>query len=152
MREVLFAVAIVMATAIPIPVGASDKTDVMEIAHRWTDAFNEGGFNTDIAPCTDDAVVIDDLQPHVWQGSGACSKWYKAVMSWAAKGAVTNATITLGKTRHLDFDGRYAYLVAAVTLAYIKAGKPVDFLGIITMTLHKGESGWRVSGLAWADQ
>src|ERR1700733_12069856 len=42
--------------------------------------------------------------------------------------------------------------VAPVTLAYIKAGKPVDFLGIITMTLHKGESGWRVSGLAWADQ
>ena len=149
-REVLFAVALLMAIA--TPVGASDKADVMEIAHRWTDAFNRGGFNTDTAPCAEDAVVIDDLKPYVWQGSGACSKWYKAVMSWAAKAAVTKPTITLGKTRHLDFDGRYAYLVAPVTLAYIKADKPVDFRGIITMTLHKGESGWQVSGLAWADQ
>jgi ketosteroid isomerase-like protein len=150
MRKVLFAGALLMATA--TPVGASDKTDVMEIAHRWTDAFNSGSFNTDIAPCTEDSVVIDDLQPHVWQGSGACSNWYKAVMSWAAKAAVTNATITLGQTLHLDFDGRYAYLVAPVKLAYIKAGKPVALPGIISMTLHKVESGWRVSGAAWADQ
>jgi hypothetical protein len=149
-REVLFAVAWVMAIATPVE--ASDKADVMEIAQRWTDAFNGGGFNTDNAPCAEDAVVIDDLQPHVWQGSGACSRWYKAVMSWAATAAVTNATIALGKTRHLDFDARYAYLVAPVTLADIRAEKPVDFPGIITMTLRKGESGWRVSGLAWADQ
>jgi len=57
-----------------------------------------------------------------------------------------------GKARHLDFDAGYAYLVAPVTLAYIKDGKPVDFPGIITMTLQKGASGWRVSGVAWADK
>jgi hypothetical protein len=44
-----------------------------------------------------------------------------------------------------------ATVVAPVTLSYIKAGKPVNFLGMLTMTLRKRESG-RISGVAWADQ
>lgn len=150
MRKLLIAGLIVMSTG--MPVSASDNTDVLAIARSWADAFNRGTSNIDIAPCAEDTVVIDDLQPHVWQGSDACSKWYKAVEAWAEKAAVTDLSITLGKTHHLDFDAGYAYLVAPVTLSYIKAGKLVNFLGIITMTLHKEDSGWRVSGVAWADQ
>ena len=45
----------------------------------------------------------------------------------------------------------FAYLVAPVTLSYVKAGKPVNFPGTVTITLRKGESGWRISGVAWAD-
>jgi hypothetical protein len=145
-------VALVTAMAAAMPAASTDNADVMAIAQRWTDAFNRGGFNTDIAPCSEDAVVIDDLQPHVWQGPEACSRWYRAVRAWTEKAAVTIPTIKLGRVRHLDFDAGYAYLVAPVTLSYIKAAKPVIFPGIITMTLHKGESGWRVSGVAWADQ
>ena len=147
-----FLVAVVMLISIASPLAASNNADVLEMTRRWADAFNRGGFNTDIAPCADDAVVIDDLQPHVWQGSGACSMGYKAVEAWAGKAAVSNPTISLGKTRHLNIDARYAYLVAPVTLSYIKASKPVNFRGIITMTLHKGESGRRVVGVAWADK
>lgn len=145
-------VAVMVATSAGAPAAASDTADVLEVVHRWTDAFNRGDFNTDIAPCAEDVVVIDDLQPHVWQGPGACSRWYKAVEAWTAKAAVTKPSIALGKARHLDFDAGYAYLVAPVTLSYIKAAKPVNVRGIITMTLHNGESGWRVSGVAWADE
>ena len=150
MRNLLIAVAMVISTSTPVV--ASDDTDVIAVVHRWMDAFNRGSFNTDIAPCAEDAVVIDDLPPHVWQGPGACSKWFKAFEAWASKAGVTNAVITLGKVRHLDFDGGSAYLVAPVTLSYIKAAKPVNFLGMITITLRNRESGWRISGMAWADQ
>jgi ketosteroid isomerase-like protein len=149
-RNVLIAIALVMSTT--APVAASGRTDVMEVVHRWTDAFGGGSFNTDIAPCSEDAVVIDDLQPHVWQGPGACSKWFKTFEAWASKSAVTHAAISLGAIRHLDLDAGFAYLVAPVTLSYIKAGKPVNFPGTLTLTLRKGKSGWRVSGVAWADQ
>lgn len=150
MRILVIAIALLMSPATPVV--ASDNTEVMEVVHRWTDAFSQRSFNTDIAPCAEDAVVIDDLQPHVWQGPGACSKWFKAFDAWASKAAVTNAAIRLGRIRHLDFDAAFAYLVAPVTLSYTKAAKPVNFPGVITMTLRRGESGWRVSGVAWADQ
>lgn len=150
MRNVLLALAMVMsATA---PAAASDKADVMEVVQHWADAFARGSFNTDISPCSEDAVVIDDLQPHVWQGPRACTEWFRAFEAWASTAAVTNAAIKLGTIRHLEFDSGFAYLVAPVTLSYIKAGMPVNFPGIITMTFRKEESGWRVSGLAWADR
>src|ERR1700749_119912 len=129
------------------PVSASDNTDVIGVVHRWTDAFVRRSFNTDIAPCAEDAVVIDDLPPHVWQGPGACSKWFKAFETWASKAGVTDAAITFGEIRHLDFAGDFAYLVAPVTLSYVNAGKSVNFPGLITLTLRKLQSGWRISGV-----
>jgi len=150
MRKVLLAIAIAMGTVAPVE--AADTADVIAVAHQWTEAFNRGGLDSDSAPCANDAVVIDDLQPHVWQGPGACSRWYQAVMSWAAHAGVTGPTIKLGRTRHLEVGSAYAYLVAPVTLSYLKAARPVDFPGILTMTLHRGKTGWRVSGVAWADR
>ena len=150
MRNFLIGVAMVMASW--TSAAASDNADVLAIIQRWTDAFREHSFNTDSAPCAEDAVVIDDLPPHVWQGPGACSRWFKAFEAWASHAGVTNAVINFGGTRHLDCDAGFAYLVAPVTLSYIKAGKPVNFPGMITMTLRKRELGWRISGVAWADQ
>jgi len=151
-RNLVIAIAIAMAMSTATPLTASDYVDVMAVVHRWADAFGRRSFNTDIAPCAEDAVVIDDLPPHVWQGPGACSRWFNSFETWASKAGATNAVITLGEIRHLDFDGDFAYLVAPVTLSYIKLGEPVNFLGMITMTLRKRESAWRISGVAWADQ
>ena len=82
MRNLLIAIAMVRSTS--SPVAASDHADVVAVVHRWADAFSERSFDTDIAPCAEDAVVIDDLPPHVWQGPGACSRWFKASgVAWA---------------------------------------------------------------------
>jgi ketosteroid isomerase-like protein len=149
-RNLLIAIALMVSSA--MPVAASDNAEVTAVIHRWMDAFSQRSFNTDIAPCAEDAVVIDDLPPHVWQGPGACSKWFKDFDAWASKAGVSNAVITLGEIRHLDVAGGFAYLVSPVTLSYIKDGKPTDFRGTITLTLRKGQPGWRISGVAWADQ
>jgi ketosteroid isomerase-like protein len=144
--------AVVLAALPSISALASDEADVMLIAREWADTFGNDGFSKSNAPCTDDAVVIDDLPPHVWQGPGACSKWYQAVQAWAATANVTHATITLGATSHLEINSGYTYLVAPVTLSFLKGGKPGKDLGIVTMSLRKADSGWRISGLSWADQ
>src|SRR5579862_4906404 len=107
-------IAVVLATLTGAPAVASDEADVLATVHRWTEAFNHASFATDIAPCTEDAVVIDDLQPHVWQAPRACSRWYEAVKAWTVKAAVTKPAIAIGKPRHLDFEAGYAYLVAPV--------------------------------------
>jgi ketosteroid isomerase-like protein len=131
---------------------ATETTDVLLIGHEWADTFTRGGFSTGNSPCADDAVIIDDLPPHVWQGSGACSKWYKAFSAWAAKTAVTDASITLGATSRVEVTSGYAYIVTPVTLPFLKGGKPVKDAGVLTMTLRKAGSGWRIAGFAWADQ
>jgi ketosteroid isomerase-like protein len=101
---------------------ASDKTDAMAVVHKWADAFNKGDGKTGASYCAADALIIDDFAPHV------------------------------GKTRHLDIDSGYAYLVTPTTLTFTKAGKPVTDHATVTMTLKKGSSGWQITGWAWADQ
>ena len=147
----IVAAATMLALPLTSAVG-SETTDVLLIAHEWADTFTRGGFNTSNSPCADDAVVIDDFPPHVWQGSGACSKWYKAFSAWAATAAVTDASIRLGATNHLEVTSGYAYLVTPVTLSFLKGGKPVKDAGVLTITLRKADSGWRIAGFAWADQ
>ncbi|MBV9622187.1 MAG: nuclear transport factor 2 family protein [Gammaproteobacteria bacterium] len=151
LRTVVIAVAALLA-ALSVAAVASEQAEVRLTAQRWAEAFRSGHFETTNAPCDDDAVVIDDLPPHLWQGPGACSRWYKAFAAWAATAAVTDADITLGATSHLEINSGYAYLVAPVTLSFLKAGKPVRDTGVLTMSLRRVDSGWRISGFAWADQ
>jgi len=131
---------------------ASDKTDAMAVVHKWVDSFNKGDGKTGPSYCADGALIIDDFAPHVWQGSGACASWYKDYEAFAAKAQITAPSVALGKTRHLDIDSGYAYLVTPTTLTFTQAGKPVTNKAIITMSLKKGSSGWQITGWAWADQ
>jgi ketosteroid isomerase-like protein len=131
---------------------ASDKTDAMAVVHKWVDSFNSGDGKAASSYCADGALILDDFAPHVWQGSGACATWYKDYQSFAAKAQITGASVALGKTRHLDIDSSYAYLVTPTTITYTKAGKPVTDKAIVTMSLKKGSSGWQITGWSWADQ
>ncbi len=146
------AAVIVLAVFACGAANASDKTDAMAVVHKWVDAFNKGDGKAGSSYCADGAIIIDDIAPHVWQGSGACASWYKAYEAFAAKAQITAASVALGKGRHLDVDSGYAYLVAPTTLSYTKDGNSVTDKAVVTMTLKKGTSGWQITGWAWADQ
>jgi hypothetical protein len=74
---------------------ASDEVDVMAVVHQWRASFNSGDFKTGNSPCADEAVVIDDFAPHVWQGPAACSRWYKDFEAFTAKASITRANIVV---------------------------------------------------------
>jgi ketosteroid isomerase-like protein len=150
MRTIIIALAVaVLASG---SAAASDETDVMAVVHKWSDAFNRGDSKTGVATCTEHAVIIDDFPPHVWQGSGTCFKWFEDFGAFAAKSEITDSKVSLGKARHLNVESGYAYLVSPTTYTYNKSGKPTKDTGMVTMTLHKTDAGWRITGWAWADQ
>jgi ketosteroid isomerase-like protein len=62
------AMALIVALLAAGTAKASDKTDVVAVAHKWADAFNRSDGKTGAAFCADGAVIIDDFAPHVWQG------------------------------------------------------------------------------------
>jgi ketosteroid isomerase-like protein len=128
---------------------ASENSAAMDAVNKWVDGFNKGDFKAMVATCADDAVVIDDIPPHVWQ---SCAKWLNAYQAFSAKQTLIDANVTLGKRKHFDVESGYAYLVVPVTFTYSKAGKPIKTTAVVTMSLHKGSSGWLITGWAWADQ
>ena len=145
-----FLVALALAAAATTPPAADDKTDVMATINQFVDGFNNGDTRA-TAVCADQTSIIDEFPPHEWHGVGACLAWMKDYDKDAKKNAITDGVVTLGKPKHLDVDGIYAYVVIPSEYSFKKQGKPVkEKDSAFTFALKKGPAGWKITGWSWA--
>jgi ketosteroid isomerase-like protein len=150
MNKMLMALAIAMLVGGPTT--ASEKTDVMAVVQQWVDGFNKADMQAMIGQCADQASIIDDIAPHEWHGSGACTRWWNAYQADAKKNQITDGVVHLGTPRHTDVTGDRAYVVIPVeSFTYKVKGKPEKETGsVVTLVLRKGQSGWRITAWTWA--
>lgn len=131
---------------------ASERTDAMSVVNQWIDALNNGDMKSFVALCTEETSILDDIPPHEWQGPGACSRWWSDNDAFGKNNDITNVFVTLGKPLQLYVTGDRAYIVTRDELTYKMKGKPMKQTGSIhTFVLRKSNSGWRITGEAWAD-
>jgi ketosteroid isomerase-like protein len=146
----LLTVLAVTAAAI-VPATASEKTDAMKLVNQFADSFNKGDAKAAAAACAEQTSIIDDFPPHEWHGAGACAKWLDDYGADAAKNAITDGVVTLGKARHVSVTADHAYIVVPANYVYKKSGTEVRELGsMLTIALHKEKAGWRITGWAWS--
>ncbi len=129
---------------------APGKTDAMAPVRQFVEGFNKGDLKSAVAACAEEASVIDDFPPHVWQGSG-CGKWAIAYDDFAQQQGIADARIDLGQPRHVDISGERAYITVPVTLNYKVKGSPKKLPGMFTASLRKDAGGWRITAWAWTD-
>ena len=123
MHKLLTAIAVVGLIA--GPAAASDKTDVMTVIQQWVDGFNKADMQVMMGQCADQTSIIDDIAPHEWHGSGACTRWWNAYQADAKKNEITDGIVTLSTPRHVDVTGNRAYVVIPVeSFTYKAMGKP----------------------------
>lgn len=115
------------------------------------DAFNNGDMKSAVVTCADQTSIIDDFPPHEWHGAGACSKWFRDFETMSKSHGTSEHRITVGEPWHIDIVAELAYVVAPATLSFQRSGKPIKDTGILTVTLHKGAAGWRITGWVWCD-
>lgn len=145
-------VAFVVAILAAGPVSATDKTDVMSIIHEWVDGFNRGDTQKAIATCADQTSLIDDFPPHEWHGPGACAKWFSDFQTMSQSFGTSKHVITMEKRSHIETTAHLAYVVVRTTLSFHRKGKLIRDKGILTVTLQKAASSWRITGWVWSDQ
>ena len=149
MRKILIVIAVAVLAA--GSTAASDKTDVMVPVHQFVDGFNKGDTKTILAVCADQTSILDEFPPYEWHGTGACAKWVSDFDADAKKNGITDGVVTLSKPSHVDITADRAYVVMPANYTFKQKGKPVSEVGsIITLTLQKSQSGWRITGWAWA--
>ena len=69
----------------------------------------------------------------------------------AKKNGITDGVVTLSKPSHVDISGDRAYAVIPANYTFKQKGKTVSEAGsIITLSLKKSPTGWRITGWAWA--
>ena len=129
----------------------SEQAAVLGSIHRFIDGFNKGDLKTIEAVCADQTSILDEFPPHEWHGPGACARWVGDYDVDAKKNGITDGIVTLRKPSHVDVTADRAYAVIPVNYTFKQQGKPVSEIGsVITLTLLKTQTGWRITGWAWA--
>jgi ketosteroid isomerase-like protein len=130
---------------------SSPEAAVMAVANQFLDGFNKGDEKAMLAAGSDQMSIIDEFPPHEWHGAGSFAKWLADYDIDAKRNGITDAFVTFGKASHVDVTGDDAYIVLSADYAFKRNGKPEAETGsILTISLHKGPDGWRMTGWAWA--
>ncbi len=133
------------------PAASSDEHEVLATVHQFIDGFNTGDTKSALAACADEVSIIDDFPPHEWHGPGSCARWASDFDADATKNGITDGIVTLGKPRHVIITSDRAYVVVPANYTYKQKGKPVkEIASRFTVTLKKGDTGWLITGWAWA--
>ncbi|MGH9503483.1 MAG: nuclear transport factor 2 family protein [Terriglobales bacterium] len=150
MHRILIALSLAVLSTFSMA-QTSVQTAVIASINQFVDGFNKGDTKMAVAACADETSIIDEFPPHEWHGAGACEKWASDFDADAKKNGITDEVVTLGKASHVDISSDYAYVVVPANYAFKQNGKPVSEIGsIITLSLKKSPSGWRITGWAWA--
>jgi SnoaL-like domain len=129
----------------------SARAAVLASVQRFVDGFNKGDMKTIRKACADQTSILDEFPPHEWHGTGACVKWVNDYDANARRNGITDGVVTLKNPSHVDITADYAYVVIPANYTFKQKGQPVSEIGsIITLTLQKGQAGWRITGWSWA--
>jgi len=149
MHRMLVALFLVVFSHAQTP--GSAQTAVLVSVRQFVDGFNKGDTKTLLAACADQTSILDEFPPHEWHGTGACAKWVSDFDADAKKNGITDGVVTLSNPSHVDITADHAYVVIPANYAFKQKGRPVSEVGsIITLTLQKSQSGWRITGWSWA--
>ena len=125
--------------------------DAMSTVHRYIDAFNEGDVKGMAAAFAVLGSFLDEMLPHVWQGTTVAEDWYRDVLINTKKEGASDFFVTLGAPRHMEITGDAAYLVVPATMRFKVHGKQITQSGaVFTLALRQLSDGWRIAAWAWA--
>jgi hypothetical protein len=152
MHRMLIALSLaVFATFSMAQTSGSAQTAVLVPINQFVDGFNKGNTKMAVAACADQTSILDEFPPHEWHGAGACARWLNDFDADAKKNGITNGVVKLRKASHVDINSDYAYVVVPANYTFEQKGKAVSEVGsIITLSLQKSPTGWRITGWAWA--
>ena len=148
-------IGLILAALIPVAAGAANPPpayptmplSIMSITDDVIDAANSGNAAELAKLYTGDAVVVDEIPPFVWRGSGAGVAWWHAVDAFMKK-AQHRIRLTAAHISEFQRSGTDAYLIQAMTLEQIPAGKHSE-PGTLTYTFHKSGGSWLISSQVW---
>jgi hypothetical protein len=154
MKKILLALAAtflapaLLSAAEPV---ASPEAVMLKVVDQFLDGFNQGDAKLMMAAGSEQMSILDEFPPHEWHGAGALTKWLSDYAADAAKHGITNGSVSIGKPSHIDVNDDDAYVVMKANYSFKRRGKLEEQIGsVITITLHKGTDGWKITGWAWA--
>lgn len=148
MRVVIVVTALSLGIA---PAMAAPLSSPIDAVNQFINGMNHNDLKSAAAAYAPTISIIDEFPPHHWQGQTAFADWGRDFNADAAKNAITDPIVTLGKPLESSTTGDRAYYVIPATYAFKQRGKPMrESDSIMTFALQKTSSEWRIAGWAWS--
>lgn len=136
------------AVCAPQAASASDNSDVMTVINGAISSFNKGDAKTWSGYCTPSASIVSNTPPYQ---SSSCAQWWGQNVAANKANGMSNVNVTCAKPWQFMITGSNAYVTLPCTVSFEQKGKPVTAAGnVLTVALHKGASGWLMTGWSWS--
>ncbi len=93
--------------------------------------------------------IMDEVEPHVWIGTGAFDAWLGSLDAYDKAHGRTEGKVTMGAPRILTTAGDRGYAVAPTVYTFKAHGHPMREPATLTFALHHTEAGWKIAGWSW---
>jgi SnoaL-like protein len=148
MKMLLVGVAGCLAFFVSGSAAAADA-QLMAPVHQFIDSFNKGDAKAAEAAHTASVSIIDEVPPHVWQGSGAFKAWAASLDKDAKARGITDQVVTLSDATREEMTGDRAYLVVPAVYSFKQKGAAMKEEAQMTFSLQKVGAGWKLTGWTW---
>jgi ketosteroid isomerase-like protein len=117
----------------------------------FIDAFNRGDSAAAAAThaATPDLTIIDEVEPHLWQGTRAFQSWAADLDGDSKKREITDQVVTLSPASRVVTNGREAYVVVPAVYTFKLKGAPMRVAAQMTYVLKKDPGGWLIHAWTW---
>jgi ketosteroid isomerase-like protein len=132
-------------------VASAADAQLMTPIHKFIDSFNKGDVAGAAAThaATADLAIVDEVPPHLWNGSNAFQSWGAALDAQIKKEGLTEPAVTLSGPTREESDGQNAYVVVPAVYSFKQNGKAMREKAQMTFVLKKDASGWLIHAWTW---
>jgi hypothetical protein len=113
---------------------------------------NSGKVETALARFSNNATIVEDIAPFMWQGPHAGSQWLTAMATNAKRLGVTSVAMELGEVQRIDVEERAAYAIFAGTVQLEQADRTLREPGLLTFALARDLDQWLITAMTWTGE
>jgi ketosteroid isomerase-like protein len=142
-------IGVMLAPLALLPVQALAQDAVSAPISQFMDGFNKGDVAAARATHLPDPVIIDEVSPHIWRGTGAFDAWVADLMKDSAAQGITDQSVELGTPTRTLVTGDSAYVIVPSTYRFKQKGTAMSEVAQMTFALRKTAAGWKIAAWTW---
>ena len=129
---------------------ATPQAEMLAPIHQFVDSFNRGdAAAAEAANVSTGVVIIDNVPPHLFQGTDAFKTWAKALGSHDKNAGMTDQQVILGKVRQSESMADAGYVSIDAVYSYKQNGVAMREPARMAVALRKVTGGWKIAAWAW---
>jgi ketosteroid isomerase-like protein len=144
------ALLIAASLLIAAPAHAGPAEDAAAAVTSVLDKFNGGDINAFFAAHMDGALIVDELPPYVWSGSGSAQRWAGDYTKDAEAKGISGGRVDYGKPIQAISDGHSAYIVLPISYRFVQKGAKMAGKGSMTYVMTLVGKDWKIASWTYA--